>query len=212
MHLCWFISQSKDFADCSGFSVSKFVFLGISFAAECTAKEAFQYAGPNIIFASGSPFRDVDLGMNPSPLNLSSSPLNLSWYATRHIRYQRSPLVFNNTDKMTCWCAGGGKIGHSNQGNNMYFFPGYISIFPASIIKILPSRITSYVTGYPLVRISFEWPLKAGVWSFFRNLFIVHEHLHRLCCSKIPVLLLCPFWQRLPTKYQFYFGINQIDV
>lgn len=48
--------------------------------AECTAKEAFQYAGPNIIFASGSPFRDVDLG--------------------------------------------GGKIGHSNQGNNMYFFPG----------------------------------------------------------------------------------------
>jgi malate dehydrogenase (decarboxylating) len=48
--------------------------------AECTAKEAFQYAGPNIIFASGSPFRDVDLG--------------------------------------------GGKVGHSNQGNNMYFFPG----------------------------------------------------------------------------------------
>ncbi|CAM6010830.1 unnamed protein product [Sphagnum balticum] len=48
--------------------------------AECTAIEAFQYCGPNIIFASGSPFRDVDLG--------------------------------------------NGKIGHSNQGNNMYFFPG----------------------------------------------------------------------------------------
>jgi len=48
--------------------------------AECTAKEAFQYAGQDIIFASGSPFRDVDLG--------------------------------------------NGKIGHSNQGNNMYFFPG----------------------------------------------------------------------------------------
>lgn len=48
--------------------------------AECTAKEAFQHAGPNIVFASGSPFRDVDLG--------------------------------------------GGQTGHSNQGNNMYFFPG----------------------------------------------------------------------------------------
>lgn len=47
-------------------------------AAECTAKEAFQHAGPNIIFASGCPFRDVDLG---------------------------------------------GRVGHSNQGNNMYF-PG----------------------------------------------------------------------------------------
>jgi malate dehydrogenase (decarboxylating) len=41
--------------------------------AECTAKEAFQYAGPNIIFASGSPFRDVDLGINSSPLDLSAS-------------------------------------------------------------------------------------------------------------------------------------------
>jgi malate dehydrogenase (decarboxylating) len=48
--------------------------------AECTAAEAFKYAGENIVFASGSPFQDVDLG--------------------------------------------NGKIGHSNQGNNMYLFPG----------------------------------------------------------------------------------------
>lgn len=48
--------------------------------AECTAEEAFRHVGPHIIFASGSPFEDVDLG--------------------------------------------NGKIGHSNQGNNMYLFPG----------------------------------------------------------------------------------------
>lgn len=48
--------------------------------AECTAAEAFKYAGENIVFASGSPFQNVDLG--------------------------------------------NGKIGHANQGNNMYLFPG----------------------------------------------------------------------------------------
>ncbi|KAL5196504.1 hypothetical protein ABZP36_000016 [Zizania latifolia] len=48
--------------------------------AECTPEEAFSILGEKIIFASGSPFGDVDLG--------------------------------------------NGKIGHSNQGNNMYLFPG----------------------------------------------------------------------------------------
>lgn len=48
--------------------------------AECTAEEAFSILGDQIIFASGSPFNDVDLG--------------------------------------------NGKIGHCNQGNNMYLFPG----------------------------------------------------------------------------------------
>ncbi|KAL6008284.1 hypothetical protein ACLOJK_033790 [Asimina triloba] len=48
--------------------------------AECTPEEAFSIVGDNIIFASGSPFNDVDLG--------------------------------------------NGHIGHSNQGNNMYLFPG----------------------------------------------------------------------------------------
>lgn len=48
--------------------------------AECSAVDAFTHAGENIVFASGSPFEDVDLG--------------------------------------------DGKIGHVNQANNMYLFPG----------------------------------------------------------------------------------------
>ncbi|PKA58868.1 NAD-dependent malic enzyme 1, mitochondrial [Apostasia shenzhenica] len=48
--------------------------------AECTPEEAFSILGEHIIFASGSPFNNVDLG--------------------------------------------NGKIGHCNQGNNMYLFPG----------------------------------------------------------------------------------------
>jgi len=48
--------------------------------AECTAVDAFKHAGENIVFASGSPFKNVDLG--------------------------------------------NGKVGHVNQANNMYLFPG----------------------------------------------------------------------------------------
>ncbi|KAK4786817.1 hypothetical protein SAY86_010650 [Trapa natans] len=48
--------------------------------AECTAIDAFKHAGPNIVFGSGSPFENVDLG--------------------------------------------NGKVGHVNQANNMYLFPG----------------------------------------------------------------------------------------
>ncbi|KAJ7962340.1 Malic enzyme [Quillaja saponaria] len=48
--------------------------------AECTADDAFKHAGENIVFASGSPFENVDLG--------------------------------------------NGKVGHVNQANNMYLFPG----------------------------------------------------------------------------------------
>jgi malate dehydrogenase (decarboxylating) len=32
--------------------------------AECTPEEAFSIVGDNILFASGSPFQDVDLGMH----------------------------------------------------------------------------------------------------------------------------------------------------
>ncbi|CAK9180051.1 unnamed protein product [Ilex paraguariensis] len=48
--------------------------------AECTAVEAFKHAGENVVFASGSPFDNVDLG--------------------------------------------NGKVGHVNQANNLYLFPG----------------------------------------------------------------------------------------
>ncbi|KAK7274544.1 hypothetical protein RIF29_15638 [Crotalaria pallida] len=48
--------------------------------AECTAIDAFKHAGENIVFGSGSPFDNVNLG--------------------------------------------NGKVGHVNQANNMYLFPG----------------------------------------------------------------------------------------
>jgi len=48
--------------------------------AECTAIDAFKHAGENMVFASGSPFENVDLG--------------------------------------------NGIVGHVNQANNMYLFPG----------------------------------------------------------------------------------------
>jgi malate dehydrogenase (decarboxylating) len=48
--------------------------------AECTPADAFKHAGDHIVFGSGSPFQNVDLG--------------------------------------------NGKIGHVNQANNMYLFPG----------------------------------------------------------------------------------------
>ena len=31
-------------------------------SAECTAEEVFRHVGPHAVFASGSPFNDVDLG------------------------------------------------------------------------------------------------------------------------------------------------------
>ncbi|KAL5167000.1 NAD-dependent malic enzyme isoform, mitochondrial [Glycine soja] len=61
--------------------VKPHVLLGLSgVGAECTAIEAFSHAGENIVFASGSPFENVDLG--------------------------------------------NGEVGHVNQANNMYLFPG----------------------------------------------------------------------------------------
>ncbi|KAI8025970.1 hypothetical protein LOK49_LG02G01038 [Camellia lanceoleosa] len=52
---------------------------------ECTAIDAFNHAGENIVFASGSPFKNIDLG--------------------------------------------NGKVGHVNQANNMYLFPGLVLMF-----------------------------------------------------------------------------------
>ncbi|THG10707.1 hypothetical protein TEA_019837 [Camellia sinensis var. sinensis] len=51
-----------------------------NYPSECTAVDAFNHAGENIVFASGSPFKNIDLG--------------------------------------------NGKVGHVNQANNMYLFPG----------------------------------------------------------------------------------------
>lgn len=40
-----------------------YLLLWLKISAECTAQEAFSILGDNIIFASGSPFKNVDLGM-----------------------------------------------------------------------------------------------------------------------------------------------------
>ncbi|XP_052485533.1 NAD-dependent malic enzyme 62 kDa isoform, mitochondrial [Gossypium raimondii] len=78
--------------------------------AECTPEEAFSIVGDNIIFASGSPFRDVDLG--------------------------------------------NGQIGHSNQGNNMYLFPGIglgtllsgSRIISDGMLQAAAERLAAYIT------------------------------------------------------------------
>lgn len=44
------------------FDISAFL---CSDTAECTAADAFKHAGENIVFASGSPFENVDLGILP---------------------------------------------------------------------------------------------------------------------------------------------------
>ncbi|KAK8593156.1 hypothetical protein V6N13_043233 [Hibiscus sabdariffa] len=78
--------------------------------AECTPEEAFKIVGDNIIFASGSPFRDVDLG--------------------------------------------NGRIGHCNQGNNMYLFPGIglgtllsgSRIISDGMLQAAAERLAAYMT------------------------------------------------------------------
>lgn len=45
--------------------------LCFAWPAECTAADAFKHAGENIVFASGSPFENVDLGIFPCILNIS---------------------------------------------------------------------------------------------------------------------------------------------
>ncbi|GAB2224331.1 hypothetical protein Droror1_Dr00005085 [Drosera rotundifolia] len=78
--------------------------------AECTPEEAFTIIGDHIIYASGSPFKDVDLG--------------------------------------------NGKIGHSNQGNNMYLFPGIglgallsgAGVISDGMLQAAYERLAAYMT------------------------------------------------------------------
>lgn len=51
----------------------EFSFLYVT--AECTAADAFKHAGENIVFASGSPFENVDLGTS-LPVDSSSLPFS----------------------------------------------------------------------------------------------------------------------------------------
>ncbi|XP_019187979.1 PREDICTED: NAD-dependent malic enzyme 62 kDa isoform, mitochondrial [Ipomoea nil] len=78
--------------------------------AECTPEEAFSLVGDNIIFASGSPFNDVDLG--------------------------------------------NGHIGHCNQANNMFLFPGIglgtllsgSRIVSDGMLQAAAERLAAYMT------------------------------------------------------------------
>lgn len=71
-----------------------------SFAAECTPEEAFSIVGDNIIFASGSPFKDVDLGMSVTccfdKLHISSS-FSICKYVTVDSVYKLRQHVLNTT-------------------------------------------------------------------------------------------------------------------
>jgi malate dehydrogenase (decarboxylating) len=84
--------------------------------AECTAADAFKYAGENIVFASGSPFDNVQLG--------------------------------------------NGKVGHVNQANNMYLFPGIglgtllsgAHFISDGMLQAAAERLASYMTDEEIQR------------------------------------------------------------
>ncbi|CAO2835210.1 unnamed protein product [Amaranthus hypochondriacus] len=83
--------------------------------AECTPEEAFSIVGDHVVYASGSPFKDVDLG--------------------------------------------NGKIGHVNQGNNMYLFPGIglgvllsgSRIISDSMFQAAAERLAGYMTDEEVI-------------------------------------------------------------
>ncbi|CAA6655640.1 unnamed protein product [Spirodela intermedia] len=94
--------------------------------AECTAADAFKYAGENIVFASGSPFDDVEFG--------------------------------------------NGQVGHVNQANNMYLFPGIglgallsgARIISDGMLQAAAGCLASYITDDEIER-GIIFPLSPGV-------------------------------------------------
>ncbi|XP_057532446.1 NAD-dependent malic enzyme 65 kDa isoform, mitochondrial-like [Amaranthus tricolor] len=83
--------------------------------AECTPEEAFSIVGDHIVYASGSPFKNVDLG--------------------------------------------NGKVGHVNQGNNMYLFPGIglgtllsgSRIISDGMLQAAAERLAGYMTDEEVI-------------------------------------------------------------
>lgn len=79
--------------------------------AECTAVDAFKHAGGNIVFASGSPFENVELGM--------------LWWDSLMV-FVSNLLQSKKKSHFLVPLAENGKVGHVNQANNMYLFPGFV--------------------------------------------------------------------------------------
>ncbi|EOX96047.1 NAD-dependent malic enzyme 2 isoform 4 [Theobroma cacao] len=118
--------------------------------AECTAADAFKHAGENIVFASGSPFENVNLGSN-------------------------------------------GKVGHVNQANNMYLFPGIglgallsgAHFITDGMLQAAAECLASYMTDEEIQR-GILYP------SINRVFDISQQRLEHLSCE----LLLQRNWQK----------------
>lgn len=108
----------------------RYYFLQQIVLAECTAIDAFKHAGPNITFASGSPFENVDLGKLHIMDAFPRKPLWLLIGEAANLICicHLMALFFLYSNKFgklsTHLLIGNGKIGHVNQANNMYLFPG----------------------------------------------------------------------------------------
>ncbi|KAG5538450.1 hypothetical protein RHGRI_019131 [Rhododendron griersonianum] len=110
--------------------------------AECAAVDAFKHAGENIVFASGSPFKNVDLG--------------------------------------------NGKVGHVNQANNMYLFPGIglgallsgARLISDGMLQAASECLASYITDdeiqrgvlYPPIGRWCSYPLAICPYFYIRDI------------------------------------------
>lgn len=83
-----------------------------------------------MIFASGSPFKNVEFGMYEDYCIVCYTPL-----------YRRLFEIL-----VPFLLAGSGHVGHCNQGNNMYLFPGLVPLVHRQ--KELHTFLTGCIDGH----------------------------------------------------------------